>query len=299
MRNHKESFNKNLFNNTMEFKFKYGIIYNMRDDRGYEELRNFFKLLDLKSIPFFFNKDILFNKENLLSTQEVLDIADVVIVLGGDGSILNIARQVSALKKPILGVNLGKLGFLAEVDLNNLHKRITMIENGDFFIEERMMLSAKSRDSKLIALNDFVIDKGLSSRIIQIKVEIDGKYFTTYSSDGLIVSTPTGSTAYNLSNYGPIVEPGVKCIILNPISPHALAMRPMIIKDDSTIVIKSYSEAKVLLSSDGQDNIFIDSEEEVVITKNSDKARFIKFPDSSCYRVLREKLGWGGFKKRY
>ncbi|PID29618.1 MAG: NAD(+) kinase [Candidatus Cloacimonadota bacterium] len=283
----------------MEFKFKYGIIYNMRDDRGYEELRNFFKLLDLKSIPFFFNKDILFNKENLLSTQEVLDIADVVIVLGGDGSILNIARQVSALKKPILGVNLGKLGFLAEVDLNNLHKRITMIENGDFFIEERMMLSAKSRDSKLIALNDFVIDKGLSSRIIQIKVEIDGKYFTTYSSDGLIVSTPTGSTAYNLSNYGPIVEPGVKCIILNPISPHALAMRPMIIKDDSTIVIKSYSEAKVLLSSDGQDNIFIDSEEEVVITKNSDKARFIKFPDSSCYRVLREKLGWGGFKKRY
>ena len=290
----------------------YGLIHNFKEDTG-EDLAPFIEILKEKKIPFFINKKLplLSKYGNIIANDidKLIDKADILVVFGGDGSMLEIARQISKRKKPILGVNFGKLGFLAETDIHDLCNRLDQIEKNDFYTEERELLTAKLSKSnnnkkykqKITALNDIVIDKGYSGRLIKLDVYINDIYFTTYTSDGLIISTPTGSTAYNLSASGPIVEPNVRAIILTPINPHALAMRPMIISDKSVIriVINDETIADMLLSGDGQSNVHIKSPAEIIVKKNNFKANFIKFEDQSYYQILREKLGWGGFKIRY
>ncbi|NOR44695.1 MAG: NAD(+) kinase, partial [Candidatus Delongbacteria bacterium] len=231
--------------------------------------------------------------------KELIKDSDIIIVLGGDGSLLETARNATGTSKPFLGVNFGKLGFLADVKENEVINRIKMIEEGNYHIEERIMLDAFYEDKKICALNDIVIDKGASQRVLKVSVDINGKYFTTYTSDGLIISTPTGSTAYNMSANGPIVQPGVSAFIITPLSPHALAMRPVVIPDNSVITLTAESsDNKMILSGDGQTNINIDSLKKIVIKKSKTTAKFIKFDDSDFYMLLREKLGWGGFKER-
>jgi NAD+ kinase len=223
----------------------------------------------------------------------------VIIVFGGDGSLLETARNATETLKPFLGVNFGKLGFLADVKENEVIDCIKMIEAGNYHIEERIMLDASYDNENICALNDIVIDKGAFQRLLKISVDINGKYFTTYTSDGLIISTPTGSTAYNMSANGPIVQPGVSAFIITPLSPHALAMRPVVIPDSSVITLTAESSAgKMILSGDGQTNMSIDSLKKITVKKAKTTAKFIKFDDSDFYMLLREKLGWGGFKER-
>ena len=165
---------------------------------------------------------------------------DIVISLGGDGTILRLARQVAEKGTPILGVNLGKLGFLAEVSLDDLDACLAEVLKGDYFIVDRMMLQATtSKNPKsYLALNDIVVDKFGTSRVLDLETFVNGEYLATFTGDGIILSTPTGSTAYALANGGPIVTPHNRSITISPICPHTLTARPVIVPDDSLIRIK-------------------------------------------------------------
>ncbi|MBN1971655.1 MAG: NAD(+)/NADH kinase [Candidatus Delongbacteria bacterium] len=283
----------------MNCKYKYGLIHNMSSEKEFNDICSVLNWLKSMKLTFCCNKDFG-GGFDVLDYKEVIKNSDIYIVFGGDGSILKIARDSILFDRRILGVNLGKLGFLADTNLVNLRSSIQKIENEDFFIEKRIMLTASFGGKYYSALNDIVIDKGASSRLIKIDVKVNNKYLTTYTSDGLIISTPTGSTAYNLSASGPIMEPGVRGMIINPISPHALAMRPVIVSDLSELSIEASSEnGKMVISADGQENSEIDSYELITVKKSDHFASFIKFHNSDYYKILREKLGWGGFKKRY
>lgn len=282
--------------------YKYGIIHNLKNNKGKKSLEKLFDYLIKENIPFCFNKDYYSGKKgfDILKPDEIIDKSNIILVLGGDGSMLEAVRMIEKRDKPVIGINLGKLGFLADIDLSEMEDKIKLIEVGDYEIEERCRLEAIYGKQKLTALNDIVIDKGFSSRVIKIDVEINDIYFTTYTADGIILATATGSTAYNLSASGPIMQPGVKGIILTPISPHALAQRPMIIPETSVVKITVETpDGGMMLSGDGQDNLKMSSKAEIIIKQADFKSKFIKFKGRDYYRILREKLGWGGFKKRY
>lgn len=281
---------------------KYGIIDNLKKDHIKDNLIKFFLDLKATGLDFTINKNSDYTIDSSFTVKDkksLIKDSDIIIVLGGDGSLLETARNSADLSKPFLGVNYGKLGFLADVKESEIIERIEMIEKGEYFTEERIMLNGFYEGKKICALNDIVLDRGYSQRMLKVSVDINGKYFTTYTSDGVIISTPTGSTAYNMSAHGPILQPGVPAFVITPMSPHALAMRPIVIPDTSVITITAESNFnEMILSSDGQENINIKSFGKITVKKAEYNAKFIKFSDSDYYTLLREKLGWGGFKER-
>jgi NAD+ kinase len=221
---------------------------------------------------------------------------DMLISLGGDGTILRVARLVAQRGTPILGVNLGKLGFLAEVSLEELDECLTAILNKRYVVEERMMLEAQTNGSRyrFYALNDVVIDKAGSSRVMDIETYVDQEYLATFSGDGLIVSTPTGSTAYSLANGGPIVTPANTTIVISPICPHTLTIRPVLVPDSCVIRLKIPSApTKIHFTADGQQEHFLSPPAEVIVKKAPCTARLVKRERSSYYDLLRRKLHWG------
>jgi len=225
--------------------------------------------------------------------------AEMILVLGGDGTLLSVARLVGDRKVPILGVNLGGLGFLTEITLEELYRVLERVIQGDFTKDERVVLSASViRNGKGVAqftvLNDAVINKGALARIIDMETTINGEYVTTFKSDGLIISTPTGSTAYNLSAGGPIVYPSLHCIILTPICPHTLTNRPIVVPDDVTIrAILKTRQQEVILTLDGQQGFPLEVDDVVEVKKASVGIILIKSPYRHYFEVLREKLKWG------
>ncbi|MGA9118809.1 MAG: NAD(+)/NADH kinase [Bacteroidota bacterium] len=222
---------------------------------------------------------------------------DILVALGGDGTILAAAREVGELAIPILGVNLGKLGFLAEVTPEDLSSAIRDLHAGNFRIEERLVIEATSPSAPgktLFAVNDVVVDKARSSRVIDLETHIDGEYAVTYRGDGLIISTPTGSTAYALSNGGPIVTPASRVFGITPISPHTLSGRPLIIPETSHIkVIVHSSNDEVLVSADGQTQLPLPPPIELNVRKAGYTVRLVKRTDRTYFDVLRAKLHWG------
>ena len=220
----------------------------------------------------------------------------MVISLGGDGTMLAAARIVGKHGTPILGVNLGKLGFLAEVSVDELQECLNDILKGNYFVEERMALEAKSsKDEKLYyALNEVVVDKGASSRVIDLETYVNNDYLVTYAADGIILNTPTGSTAYSLASGGPIVAPQAKVITINPIAPHTLTARPVIVPDDSVIrVVVSSSAKPVHITTDGQVEGFYDTPAEFTIRKAPYTVKLVKRKNRRFYDLLRTKLMWG------
>ena len=200
----------------------------------------------------------------------------MIIVLGGDGTLLSVARQVWNRNIPILGVNLGGLGFLTEITLDELYPVLEKVLQDDFTINEREVLNAGvirsgKRIAEFIVLNDAVINKGALARIIDLETTINDEYLSTFRSDGLIISTPTGSTAYNLSAGGPIVYPSLHTIIITPICPHTLTIRPIIIPDDVKIraLLKSSNE-EVTLTLDGQQGFSLEFEDVVEVRRRRD-----------------------------
>ena len=221
---------------------------------------------------------------------------DMLISLGGDGTILRLARQVAKKGTPLLGVNLGKLGFLAEVSVEDLDACLGEVLKGDYFVVERMMLQATIlKNSKTyIALNDIVVDKFGSSRVLNFETHVNGEYLATFTADGIILSTPTGSTAYAMANGGPIVTPNNRAITINPICPHSLTARPVIVPDDSVVRIKVVSsENKVHIAADGQDELLVRPPTEIRVKRSPFSARLVKRRNTSYYDLLRKKLNWG------
>lgn len=228
--------------------------------------------------------------------RKLAERSDILISLGGDGTILRLARQVAEFGTPILGVNLGKLGFLTEASLDDLDECLEEILRGDYIVVERMMLQAATagKSKSYIALNDIVVDKFGTSRVLDLETYVNGEYLGTFTADGIILSTPIGSTAYALANGGPIVTPHNRSITISPICPHTLTARPVIVPDDSTITIKiSSPRYKVRLTADGQDEVLLQPPTEIRVKKARQIARLVKRKHSSYYDVLRKKLNWG------
>jgi len=220
----------------------------------------------------------------------------MVLSFGGDGTLLATARKVGRHQTPILGVNLGGLGYLAEISLESLYPRVEELLSGAYRVEDRMVLSCSVVGSPQVyqALNDVVIDKAAFTRVVRIRTTIGGRYLNTYTGDGLIVATPTGSTAYSLSLGGPIVEPALNALIVNPLSPHTLADRPMIIGAEREIeaVIESGHSA-MILSTDGQIERHLRVGDKILIRRADYVVKLVHFQDKFFYDVLREKLKWG------
>jgi NAD+ kinase len=234
-----------------------------------------------------------------IGREEIPDDVEMIIVLGGDGTLLSVARQVWNKNIPILGVNLGGLGFLTEITLDELYPVLEKVVRDDFEVNEREVLGAsvirrEERIAEFIVLNDAVINKGALARIIDLETTINGEYLSTFRSDGLIISTPTGSTAYNLSAGGPIVYPSLHTIIITPICPHTLTIRPIIIPDDVKIraLLKSRDE-EVTLTLDGQQGFTLEFEDVVEVKKAEGRILLIKSPYRHYFQLLREKLKWG------
>jgi len=224
---------------------------------------------------------------------------DLLIVLGGDGTLLSAARAVVGGKIPILGVNLGGLGFLTEITLEELYPVLGQILEGRMETEKRMKLSAVvlrrgENVGEYSVLNDVVINKSALARIISLRTSINGAYVTTYRGDGVIISTPTGSTAYSLAAGGPIVYPSMDSILITPICPHTLTNRPLLISDRDTVAITLESEeGGVRLTLDGQVGDDLYPYDQVVITKGEDYVYFVKSPFKDYFQILRTKFKWG------
>jgi len=223
---------------------------------------------------------------------------DLVMVLGGDGTLLSVARD-SDIQSPILGVNLGYLGFLTDVRRNELYPALMEVLSGEFEIERRALLDVtlerkSGAHQSFRVLNDAVINKSALARIIELTLDVDGKRVTTYRSDGLIISTPTGSTAYNLSADGPIVTPELPVVVLTPICPHTISMRPIVVSDSSTIVVGLLTgQEEVYLTLDGQEGTKIAAADRVTVRRSDAEAKLIKVTGRTFFDNLRDKLRWG------
>ncbi|MBW1743858.1 MAG: NAD(+)/NADH kinase [Deltaproteobacteria bacterium] len=241
------------------------------------------------------------SKECLVeNTQKAPADLSCVVVLGGDGTFLSAVRWIQDTGVPVLGMNLGAFGFLTESSVEHLFPVMEDIVNGAFTTEERILLTAKVlQDGKQIVcqtvLNDCVINKDAPARTVHINTYIDDDYLTTFKADGLIVATPTGSTAYSLSAGGPIVYPSLKTIIMTPICPFTLTVRPLVLPETATIRISlEERDAPVFLTFDGQVGLHVTHQDSIIIEKASHTIQMLRPTDLHYYHVLKDKLRWGG-----
>ena len=225
--------------------------------------------------------------------------ADLYVVIGGDGTLLSVARSIASRPRPILGVNLGGLGFLTETSLEEIEPALADVLEGGYLLERRMSLEvALVRAGRSIArqmvLNDLVINKSALARIIDLSLSIDRRFVTTYKADGLIVSTPTGSTAYSLSAGGPIIHPEMEALLIAPICPHTLTMRPLVVPDRSIVEITLRTgESEVYLTLDGQVGHPLHARDRVRVQRGRLPVLMVRSRERSYYEVLRHKLHWG------
>lgn len=266
--------------------------------------------ININNIGIFYNKDnkksqevaekihnILLGKNinsNVLSTDNFKKDVTFAIVLGGDGTILKASRYYCKYEVPILGINLGRLGFLSQADSNQIDKAIECILKGFYKIENRLMLSALN--DSMQALNDIVIKGDSFSRTSRLYVQINNNIVCDYLADGLIISTPTGSTAYTLSAGGPILAPSLDAMVIVPICPHTMNARPIVIPSDEVIKITSSNDKPILkMSADGQNTVDISTKEIIDIKKSQYKAKLVllNMEKNSFYSVLKQKLHWG------
>lgn len=233
------------------------------------------------------------------SDREISEHAELVIVLGGDGTLIHAARLLAGRPVPILGVNLGSLGFMTEIPQHDLFWMLDRVLGGQYRVDARMKLTCRLyRDGQLVVedevLNDVVINKGALARIADHETFIDDEYVTTYKSDGIILATPTGSTAYALSAGGPIMHPSVEGMVLAPICSHALTQRPLVVPSERVIRITLKSEvADVYLTLDGQAGRTLQSGDIVEVRRSPNKVLLIRNPGMGYFAVLQQKLHWG------
>ena len=225
---------------------------------------------------------------------------DLLVVLGGDGTLLSAVRALEGCEVPILGVNLGFLGFLTEVSLDELFPTLERVAEGSYSLDTRTTLEgtvtrAGSEPRCFRVFNDVVLSKGALARISELEVRVDGRYLTKYKADGLIVATPTGSTAYSLSAGGPIVSPHLPAIVLAPICPHTLTHRPILLEDSAQVEVRLVSKnGEVFLTLDGQEGFELRDDDVVRVAKSEGRVVLVRSPWRDYFQVLRSKLMWGG-----
>ncbi|AFK86925.1 inorganic polyphosphate/ATP-NAD kinase [Thermoanaerobacterium aotearoense SCUT27] len=235
------------------------------------------------------------------SGTEIFENSDFIVALGGDGTILNVARQCASFSTPILGVNLGHLGFLAEVDAENVIEAVEKIVNDEFFIDKRMMLEASiikenMEAVNLIALNDIVVTRGSFSRMVKLKVFVNEQYVNTYLADGIIISSPTGSTAYSLSAGGPIVYPNLELFVITPICPHTLHSRSIIVSEKDKVKLVIVGENQdVMATTDGQQGYKLNSGDTIYVKKSNRYTNLIRLKSMNFFELLRSKLSERNF----
>lgn len=219
---------------------------------------------------------------------------DFILVLGGDGTLLTAADQYGRRRIPICGVNIGGLGFLTNVPFNNLDLVLEDIKAGKFSYEERMVLNAVFKGNKLDALNDITILTRLPGRAVEFSASINNEYLCRFIADGIIIATPTGSTAYSLATGGPILLPDTEAIIMTPIAPHTLSVRPLVLPADCRILITAGKKGKALIVADGQRSKALRSGTQIRLKKARYSIRLIRTRRTAFFSTLREKLQWGG-----
>jgi len=238
-------------------------------------------------------------------TEELVPSLDLLITLGGDGTLLRGARVVAHATVPVLGINLGHLGFLTSAAPDELERALGLWFAGDFNLDERLALTVSFREPDgtdgggYLALNDAVLHKGGAARVIRLLVRASGVEVGTYSADGIILSTPTGSTAYSLSAGGPIVSPSVHCIVATPICPHTLGVRPLVLPSDETVTVDVLSPTEeLILTIDGQEHERLTPGARIIVSRAPNPVRLVRFPGQTFFSTLRRKLNWGDLEER-
>lgn len=283
-----------------------GIIANITKENVFEVVSSFTSKLKKEKVKYLLTNSIKEEKgkfklkideDFLTEDDELYEKSDIIISIGGDGTMLATAYKARLYDKPVLGLNLGKLGFLVETDVSQMDSVIDLLKRKKYTIEERMVLSGTCdypRCEKLIAVNDLVIEKGGWPKMIELTAWVDDEYVTTFSADGLIVATPTGSTGYSLSTGGPIVAPTAKAITISPISPHSLNVRPLVLSSEQVIKLRADSpHREVQVSCDGQRVFHFPPPLEIVIKQSSQPLKLIKTSLVTYFETLRDKLLWG------
>jgi NAD+ kinase len=237
--------------------------------------------------------------ESFPDVNSLARACDILLVFGGDGTMLGAARAVAGLSTPILGVNIGGLGFLTGVQRAGLADELPKLWAQDFSIEKRFLIQARGEIAGdplfQIALNDFVVSRGATSRLIELEVKVNGETLTNYRCDGLIVSSSTGSTAYSLAAGGAIVSPSAPVLTITPICPHTLSNRSVIVGIDSTVEVTVLSQKlEIFLTADGQVQLPLFAGGSVAVRQSPKSIRLVRLPDSSFFKTLRQKLNWSG-----
>jgi len=229
--------------------------------------------------------------------DELYKTADFVIALGGDGMLLQVAREAAVYKIPVLGINLGHLGFLAEVERHDIKSSLQQLLNGEYTIEERMMVQGilERKDGEVLqfdALNDIVVARSQGTRLIDLNLSINGEYVDDFRADGMIIATPTGSTAYSMSAGGPIVDPAVSCFLVTPICPHKIYAKNMIVPQTHTITltVSADNPLPAMVTADGQSEQMFSFGDVLTVKKSENKARLIRMKGNRFYSILHEKL---------
>jgi len=279
-----------------------GVIVKRQDERLKKTLTSLLGYLDTHGIEYLLDATVAqagYRRKDTVSRKTIATQSDLVMVVGGDGTLLSAARSLVEADVPLLGINIGRLGFLVDVSPEELPGQLNRILSGEYYEEKRVMLSGEVyRGEDLIAtgtaLNDVVLHARDSVQMIEFETLINGKLVHLQRADGIVISTPTGSTAYALSGGGPILHPDLDALVLVPICPHTLSSRPIAVTGDSEIIVRlsPHSSAHAQVAFDGQSNVDFEDEDTLKICKLSSNLRLIHPKEYDYYRILRNKLRW-------
>lgn len=281
-----------------------GLVLNKQKKNAVNVVEKVISLLEARGIEYILEKKSaaalnISDSKKYGEYAELRERAEKVIIFGGDGTFLHTANHFLGTDIPLLGVNLGKLGFLTEIETDEIEEALQYLDDGNYIIEKRMVLKASVvRNNKEVcsidALNDAVIHRGAKSRMVSIDLYINDEIVNSYRADGIITATPTGSTAYSLSAGGPIVHPNIRSILVTPICPHTFYMRPMVIPDTEKLKIIAHGDSSLKLTADGQHNCSLKSDDKVKIAAAADELSIIKLPEKTFYTILHKKMKLGG-----
>ena len=283
-----------------------GIIPNISKSKIWDVVLTLIKKLDEEQMQYYIGEDIKRKSskhagqipdEKFLDNQKLFQVSDIIVSIGGDGTMLTTAYAARLTQTPLVGINYGKLGFLAEFDINSINDLVLRIKNKKYYIEKRMALSGfceSEKETELYAINDIVIDRGRWPKMIELTVKADGEYVSTFSADGIIAATPTGSTGYSLSTGGPIVSPKTDVITLSPVSPHTLTMRPLVLSGSQKITVTVRSPHKnIQVICDGQRVHYFKSPATIHVFKSDKLLKLLHTSEKNYFEILRNKLFWG------